>query len=178
MRKALVLVCVMVIVMMFMGAASADAAYRIGMGVNEFTVFGSISNMSPSTGDSIKTTIVAAGYNRFVTNDISAGANIETVTASSGGNKAEMTFIEINGKYHFIRKGEPLVPYAGLYLGRVSMKAGDVSESGTEFKPAVGLKYFVSDNTSVNAELSYSRASIGGETTNTTALNFGLSVYF
>ena len=173
MKKILVLAFVMIV-----ATASSSFAYKIGENANEFTVYGSISSSDADQGDAVETTILAVGYNRFVTNEVSAGINVMTVGAKSGGDKATMTFVEVNGKYHFIQTGQPLVPYVGLYLGQVTMDAGGDSASGTEIKPAAGLKYFVSENTSLNAELSYAFYTIDSVDITTLMLAFGISIYF
>ncbi len=173
MKKILVLAFIMVI-----AAASSSFAYKIGQDANEFTVYGAIMSSSADGADTVDTTVLAVGYNRFLTNEVSGGINVMQVGAESAGEKATMTYIEVNGKYHIIQQGQPLVPYVGLYLGRVTIDAGGESASGTEIKPAAGVKYFVSENASVNAELSYAWYSIESVDVTTTMLNFGLSVYF
>lgn len=152
----------------------------------------SISSSSASAeGTTVDTTTssILGSFGYFTTKNVQLGGTIFNTESSStsGGSTVELgtSFLEAFVKYHF-NPDTTTVPYIGALLGTVSIKVstGDTTEtgSGTTIGAMAGIKFFMSEDLSINAEYNIRNytVSIGGldlSTTTGTAL-LGLSYYF
>lgn len=145
---------------------------------------------SYSSTSSSSSTSLGATYGYFLTDAVQlAGRIFATGTSSgSGSSKSESvtTYYYLEGKYHFYQKGQDMIPYLGLGLGalNITSTSGGTSTSGSGSSYALmgGIKYFISENTSANAELNISSNTYtfsGADiTAATTRLWAGFSYYF
>jgi outer membrane protein W len=179
MKKILVVLFTVVLVSM---SASAFAAQKMGKGAKEVAAFASISSTDSSPGGTSKDQTLALGFGYFLTDPISVGARIDEMMTKSQGFKVSTTFIEVEGKYHFYQKSQPVIPYAGLSLGAAMTEMAGDSSTGILFQPKAGVKMFLSENIAANAELNYSiydSEMAGADVTNKTLkLQVGLSMFF
>ncbi len=187
MKKILVVLFAVALVSL---SASAFAAQKMGKGAKEVAAYASISSTDSSSNSSFysysskskdQTISLALGY--FLTDPISLGVRIDEMTSKpSGGSKFSTTFIEVEGKFHFYKKNQPAIPYAGLSLGAAMTEVAGDSSTGLLFQPKAGVKVFVSENVAVNAELNYSiyESSLGPIDITNKTLKFqaGLSMFF
>lgn len=146
-------------------------------GTSSTAKVGSYSSTSTSSSTSLGFT-----YGYFLTDAIQLSGRLFAVGTESSGTTTSTTYTYLEGKYHFYEKGQELVPYLGLGLGGLSIKSGGVSGSGSSVALMGGLKFFISENTSINPELNISSNSYsmsGAEiTAATTRLFVGFSLYF
>jgi len=187
MKKILVVLFAVVLVSL---SASAFAAQKMGKGAKEVAAYASISSTDSSSNNSFysysskskdQTISLALGY--FLTDPISLGVRIDEMTSKpSGGSKFSTTFIEVEGKYHFYQKNQPVIPYAGLSLGAAKTEVAGDSSTGVLFQPKAGVKMFLTENVAANAELNYSvyeSEFAGADVKNKTLkLQVGLSMFF
>ena len=188
MKKVLVAVVAVLLVSV---SASAFAAQGMGKGAKEVSAFASISSTDSSAqntyyGSSMDTKssdqTLSLGFSYFLTDPISLGARIDEMMSKQSGSKFSTTFVQVEGKFHFYRKGQPVIPYAGLSLGAAMTEVAGDSSVGALFQPKAGVKMFLSENVAANVELNYSiyQSSIGGidMTNKTLKLQAGLSMFF
>jgi outer membrane protein W len=186
---AVLMVCVCMTVPAFAGA-------KIGAGTSEVNVYGNIQKSESSSSDSdgktkVDTTTISAGYGYFITDAISIGASVmgigvDVTDSSDNKSKNTFTYLQLDGKYHFYSKGATVVPYLGASVGEAMIKSESGNESnsanGTMVMGRGGLKFFVSESTSVNLELNYARYKTTMDditaTTNATTFEIGISTYF
>ena len=161
----------MIVVMVVALAAMPVCFAGIQAGKDELQAQGSLQNMS---GD-VDYRMISAQviYSHFVRDDLSVGGALRVDMSDPGDDASTSIFMLGRGDYYFAAI-EDFVPYAGAHLGLISYDYGDDSAT----KPALGLqggvKYFISENVSWNAELDLSLYS--GVTL--TSLLIGLSYYF
>ncbi len=116
--------------------------------------------------------------NYFITDAFSLGlaweGNTSTYTDDNDDDDTSgQTFFELTARYHFnIDKDNetPVVPYIGLHGGLVTYydtkenwETGEqesVTSNGNHYGAHAGLKFFLSENTSFNTELKYSKYSV------------------
>jgi len=195
MKKIMVLaVAVLVVVCM---AVPAFAASKIGAGTSELNVFGNLgSSENKMNGQKVSTDVstnVSVGYGYFVTDLIQVGVSLQeflTETKPEGGStsKSGVTYVQLDGKFHFYSKGATVVPYVGASVGQATMTSSSggssSNASGTMVTGRAGVKMFVSENTSVNLELNIAQyeTKVSGSDfkmkTNTVTGQVGLSTYF
>ncbi len=187
MKKILVVLFAVILVSL---SASAFAEQKMGKGAKEISAFASISSTDTTADNTYysyssksKDQTLALSYSYFLTNPISLGARIdEMMSKPSGGSKSSTVFVQVEGKFHFYKKAQPVIPYVGLSLGAAMVDAGGSSSTGALFQPKAGVKVFVSENVAANAELNYSVYSsriAGMDMTNETLkLQVGLSMFF
>lgn len=204
MRKLGLLLLLVAVMFVYSNAASAAGIQK---GASEFTASGSIDRVtttseysymgySGSEKSSSNGTTVNLGYNYFLTDQVSAGANLmingNKDKYDDGTTSSDVTAgIDLNAKYHFIfSKGQTVVPYLGLQGGWINMaiKSEGESASGSagSYGGMGGVKFFITENVSFNTELNYRKYTVGftyglAEVTskiNDVKLLFGLSYYF
>ncbi|OGW37077.1 MAG: hypothetical protein A2X58_05700 [Nitrospirae bacterium GWC2_56_14] len=183
MKKILV---VLFAVMLVSLSASAFAEQKMGKGAKEIAAYASISSTdsSVSGGTSTKSNdqTISLGVGYFLTDPISVGVRIDEMMSKQAGTKFSTTFIEVEGKFHFYRKNQPVIPYAGLSLGAAMTDVAGDSSTGVLFQPKAGVKVFLTENVAANAELNYSvyESELAGVDVTNKTLKFqaGLSMFF
>ena len=206
--KKLVVVALALIVVLAGGTAFA-AGNKVQQGTSEFAVFMSIDNSesSASTSSSSKSidqsTSMNLSYGYFLTDGLQLGFSYMGMASKSwqetngkkvvgSDSESTFTFLYLDLKYNFVfDKAQTVVPYLGVGLGTASTTnvSGATKTTGSGFATALmgGVKFFVTENTSFNAELrmdsfTYTPSPQVGTkveyTTDTVGLNLGLSVYF
>jgi opacity protein-like surface antigen len=144
----------------------------------------SISSTSASAeGQSVDvtTTTLYGSFGVFTTNQLQFGAALLQQTVSTEDADSGAQFLEGFVKFHF-NPDTDTVPYVGAMLGTVTFYSGDESATGTTWGAMAGVKFFVSEDLSVNAEYNIRNFVIdiaGVEFTSTTGTALlGLSYYF
>lgn len=201
---------VLVVALAFTCGTAFAAGNKIQAGSSEFAIFTGIdSSESSASGSQTKnideTTSLDLRYGYFLTDGLQLGVSYmgqmskswsETNGTKDANSESEsqVTFLYLDLKYNFVwDRAQVFVPYLGVGVGSASTKftyqdiAGNTQTStgsGTATAVMGGVKYFVTENASVNAELrvdsfTYTPSGSAVEyTTDTTGINFGLSVYF
>lgn len=176
----------------FAGAAAANPGSAIQQGSSELggqiSLEGSTSTTEGSSTEyDSSTATLGITYGYFVTDAIQLAGRYFSVSSSSGTdgtvtNETTYSYLYLEGKYHFYSKGQTFIPYVGVGIGTASMTSESpgytYSSSGSSSSLMGGVKYFVSENTSLNTELNVGSAKFDTTTTNTTRLLIGFSVYF
>jgi outer membrane protein W len=193
MRKLGLLLLLVAVMFAYSNEAAAAGLQK---GASEIAAFGSLSRMTTKMDDykdTTNTNIGILGYNYFLTDQVSAGANLLLMGTKSKDNEGSTssvvaTGIDLNAKYHFTSKGQTVVPYLGLQGGwmGISMKSDGDSLSGRapSYGGMGGVKFFITENIAFNTELNYRRYNIkfSGEESkakiNNLSLLLGFSVYF
>jgi len=198
------LVAVLAVALAFT-CSTAFAGNNIGRGTKELGIFTGIneteSSDSVSSNSSLSDSVnLNLNYGIFLVGGLQVGISLmadqtkswqevngSKVAGSESTNKTTFEFIDV--KYNFVfSKSQPVVPFIGIGLGAAQMSntsAGTTtSNSGSAAKFGVGVKFFLTENTSLNAEISTKSFTFTPEGSNveytqdTTGLNVGLSVYF
>lgn len=198
MRKCIVLLFVVAMTFCMQSSALAAGA-GIGAGSSEVGVQSSLmfTTTKPEGGGETKdtTTMFLANYGYFITDGLQVGGSLLTSGTSSediyGTETSSVTTgFDAFAKYHFYRKGQTVVPYVGAQLGVVGVSMdsgyGEATGSALSYGGMGGVKFFMSEKTSLNLELNYRHYDIDmdydGYTskskTDSTALLIGFSVYF
>lgn len=208
MRKLGLLLLLVAVMFVYSNAASAAGIQK---GASEFTASGSIDRVtttsewsygrySGSSKESSNGATVNLGYSYFLTDQISAGANLmvngtktkEDYGTTTTTTKDVTTGIDLNAKYHFIfSKSQTVVPYLGLQGGWIEMTTkstdGSASASAPSYGGMGGVKFFITENVSFNTELNYRKYNVtydfgplieAKSNINDLKLLFGLSYYF
>lgn len=144
----------------------------------------SISSTSASAeGQSFDfvTTTLYGSFGVFTTNQLQFGAALMQQTVSTDTEDSGAQFLEGFVKFHF-NPDTDTVPYVGAVLGTVTVYSGNDSASGMTWGAMAGVKFFVSEDLSVNAEYNIRNFTISFgdvEYTSTTGTALlGLSYYF
>lgn len=201
MKKIVIAVLVVALALTY---STAFAGNNIGRGTSEFGIFTSVNSSETSvsgTSGSFKrdSANLNMSYGVFLVGGLQLGASIMLDKGSSWSESAsgvksnksedETTFVFLDLKYNFVfSKSQPVVPYIGIGVGAASTSSTSgtttTKGSGTAGKFGVGVKFFVTENTSLNAEFrgdTFTYKPSGSKvdyTTDTASLNLGLSVYF
>jgi opacity protein-like surface antigen len=199
--KKLSILCLMIAASIFMATSVYAAGSKVGQGSSE--AFGQLTfsnkTTKPDTGDSkttIKSAIYTIGYGYFLTDQIQLGVahmgSLFKISEDSSSSDGELSIYGIDAfaKYHFMTKGATLVPYLGIQGGWIRSKmsistdggGGDTSANAFSYGAMGGLKYFVSDNVSINTELNYRHYDLKFDDykmkTDDISVLIGFSVYF
>lgn len=200
-----IVIAVLVVALAFT-CGTAFAGNNIERGTSEFgistslseteTSFSGFGSSSTSFRDSADLNL---NYGVFLVGGLQLGASLmldkgESWDEDASGTKSnesedETTFVFLDLKYNFVfSKSQPVVPFIGIGVGAASTSStsgGTTTEgSGTATKLGIGVKFFLTENTSLNAEFradSFTYTPDGSTyelTQDTTGLHFGLSVYF
>lgn len=153
-------------------------------GDKEIAGYISISSTTASAeGESVDvtTTTLYGSFGVFTTSQLQIGAALMQQTVSTDVEDSGAQFLEGFVKFHF-NQDTDTVPYVGALLGTVTFYSGDESATGTTWGAMAGVKFFVSEDLSVNAEYNIRNFVIdiaGVEFTSTTGTALlGLSYYF
>lgn len=169
-----------ILAMIVFAALAMPAVAATKAGDKELSAQISVSTISTDDFDVTLTSIWGAfGY--FVSDALQVGGSLTTMTVSTDAADAGQSFIEGFVKYHFNTK-EKAVPYVGAMLGTVTLYTDNESGSGVTFGAMAGVKYFMSEDLSVNGEYSirhYTVTIAGTDISSTTSTAMiGLSYYF
>ncbi len=195
--KKLIVLAVATLVAVCMAVPAFAVESKVGKGSSELSAFANITGTTSSVDgketSKSTTTMVQLGYAYFLTDAFSLGASILGVgnsTTPTGGDTTSttVTYVQLDGKFHFYSKGQTVIPYVGLSVGATAIssqsKGFTDSASGSMVAGRGGLKFFVSETTSLNLELAvdqYSYQFAGSSTTTTnqdTIFSVGFSTYF
>jgi hypothetical protein len=176
------------------------AAGGIKSGTKEVSVFASFMSITPDCGRmdcNVGTRIFSAQFGYLFTPVFQLNASFSTTAAVAEMDDSETTAstvgFGIRPTFNIAREGQPVVPYAGIELGLQKMKSvseGDfdyeTSSTGVSLGGFGGIKFFVSEATTLNLEVNLKTASmsddeVGGEddiTTTFKELLVGMSFYF
>lgn len=153
-------------------------------GDKEVAAYASVATTSASAeGQSVDITTVTlyGSFGVFTTKQLQLGAAILQQTVSTETEDSGAQFLEGFVKYHF-NPDTDTVPYVGAVLGTVTFYSGDESASGMTWGAMAGVKFFMSEDLSVNAEYNIRNFTItiaDVEYTSTTGTALvGLSYYF
>ena len=182
--------------MVFLSASANAFESKIGQGTTEVDSFLSAQalTMTSPGGESTKTQLatVSLGLHNFVTERLSLGGSllvmgVQTQLPGSGNDTATVsTYLQLDAKYHFYEKGQQAIPYVGFSIGDALSRAqgtGSVDYSNAlMWTPRAGLKYFVSESTSINMEVNYSQYTQnfgqGSVDISSLSLQVGFATYF
>ena len=148
------LVCVM-LVFVLVGIATAG----VEQGDIELNIAATMMVQNTSD-DSLYTTMVAGGIGYFFTDAIEVSLSGLSSSSWSDESDTEMSLgsLGMNLKYHFLTEST-VVPYAGIQaLGTgitVDTGTDSTSFSGITWGPIAGVKFFLSEKTSVFLEYQY-----------------------
>jgi len=113
-------------------------------------------------------TLLMLNYGYYLTNAISLGittmANVSTTTPETGPSSTMgMMMYGFRADYNFQLKNSPaILPFVAVNLMAASLNEGQDSFAGAGYGMAGGLRYFVSRQASVNAELDFNAFSLSG----------------
>jgi hypothetical protein len=147
MKRLLVLALIVVLV----SVATTRAAVKEGD--NELSLSGSwtaLNNSDKGGGGSTDSTLAQVAFGHFFTNELEisiAGLGMWQSGSSDYG-------IGLNAKYHFMTEST-VVPYVGAQGLYDYQKGGGDSQDGIMWGPLAGIKFFVSETTSVFVEYQY-----------------------
>lgn len=173
--------------------ALSTSAFALNKGQSELNAYASIGSTKtkPEGGSTSKNTDVNTrfGYGYFLTDGLSLGADIDYSYSKSGEAGAEATnsmYFLGTAKYHFMPKSV-VTPYVGVQLGGYTSETGSTSSTdGYAYGVLGGVKFFMTENASLNAELNMLSMSVSttvgtssydADMTNIKGL-VGLSYYF
>ncbi len=189
------------------GASEITGDFNISYEHTEVGSYRSTSGLdSPKTQSDALSGTLRVGYGYFLTDAVQLGSTIsETITSTKPFVENELnsftqdtyTFnLDLFARYHFYKKGSVFVPYVGAQAGWINYyqkqketvggTTSNVGRNGNaiSYGGMAGVKYFLDENTSLNAEMNYRRYDIDLGKDAPTATHdvlkwlIGLSYYF
>ena len=118
---------------------------------------------------------VAGGY--FFTDHIEVNITPRIMYMESDAYETTTYSVLANLKYNFFKKGWTTIPYVGLQAGVSSYEADDDSDSAFSYGGMAGLKFFFTEDISLNLEGNYLRTTSDIDEDQTSVL-LGLTFYF
>ncbi len=182
---------------LFLFSLTANIAFAgTKAGSTELGLNASITNLSIDSDDDDDEDIqmflgtVTAGY--FITDQIQLGGSFMGNRMDYGDSDSTTYDLSAQAKYHFSSSDQTIVPYVGIqggyYTRTYDSGDGDESESdGYSYGALGGLKFFVTESTTLNLELNYNRLSLDPDSNDDNddnieadllALLIGFSIYF
>lgn len=159
--------------------AAAPASAAVKEGDKEIAVYGSMQSIKIELGGetatlNVLTLQLTGGF--FVSDAAQVGGSFTQQTFS---NDFTVTNRMVGGffKFHFNPK-ETVVPYVGAQVGLTTTEFEGESDSSTSYGPLGGIKFFISENLSVNPEASLTFAKIQEADVTITTVQVGLAYYF
>jgi|GEM_PF-1481037 len=196
MKKFLAVIFMLAVTLIYCNNAGAVEA-GIGKGSQELAALGGFINLSgkaQGTKFTSNTTIGMVQYGYFITDQIQLGGDVlymgGTTKVDDEKSSSNTIGADLNAKYHFISKGQSIVPYLGIQAGYLDLSAKSDSDKadGNAFSYGGmgGVKFFITEKTSFNAEVNYRRYRLDvtssgtkvGADINQLMLLLGFSVYF
>jgi len=169
MRRLLILT----LLLAFVFAGTANAAVKEGD--TEISLYGSYTGTDYEDGSSSDSTVLALGVGRFFTDELELGGTVLGAWAE------DIDLYALGGtlKYHFLTD-RTTVPYFGGQLSYSLYEAAGTDVDGLLYGPLAGMKFFVSENTSLFVEYQYQiyGGDIGDFLESSHALMFGISWLF
>ena len=120
-------------------------------GDRELAIAGSFSKIDDA--DSL-TLQVSFGYFATAAIEVRASVGIDRMDLGSGFDTVTVLTLGVDGLYHFNTETDVL-PYVGAGFLYSRFDAGDFDESAIGVKGILGVKFFVSESTSLNLEYNY-----------------------
>lgn len=147
----------------------ATSAKGIGKGDMEFGVFANYSTYDDQDSDTL---LIGASVGRYMTDALEFRITPVIVWNDSAGTSTFLFTPQFSLEYQF-RNAGPVVPYVGggigLILGYTDTPGDYVSTLGLFLAPVGGVKFFVTERTSIEYALSYQFGSTYVSTTFTDA---------
>lgn len=117
----------------------------------------------------------AGGY--FFTDHIEVNITPRIMYMESDAYETTTYSVLANLKYNFFKKGWTTIPYVGLQAGVAGYEADDDSDSAFSYGGMAGLKFFLTEDISLNIEGNYLRTTYDDDDHRTSVL-FGFTFYF
>jgi len=167
-----------------LGLVLAAAQANAGTEAGKFELTASVADTAEVVGNNSGLNSVDAtlGFGYFLTSAIEVKGNVIGVWSTGKGSSNTLLYFLVGPDYNFnLGADSKLVPYVGAYGGGVYYGPSSGSSS---FFPAfdahLGLKYFVTERTSINAQVSYQEY-FGNSTTGdvgSVITSIGISYFF
>jgi len=185
--------CSVFVIMIFGMVSYAYAATEAGM--SEIQVQGSFYKQSNSEDDDVSYNLTGGlNYNYFLASNFSLGGNIRLSGSTTDyddesvdDSKFTTAFFMLRGDLYLGRSNQSVIPYIGAKVGFANYKydqgANDYSSTTLSYGAQCGLKFFTSENTSLNIELDWTsyKADVDNDdeiTITNTGVLLGFSYYF
>jgi hypothetical protein len=117
------------------------------------------------------------GFSYFPKDFLEAKGTLFIVNIDTGDDDGTIYSLAAQCNYLFFKPNTVLVPYAGIQLGFSGYDFGD-SDTAASYGAQCGVKYFVSEDLSMNGELNYLVTNIDPDDVKATSILFGLAYYF
>jgi opacity protein-like surface antigen len=156
--------------------AAAPASAAVKEGDKEISVYGAVTSIDVEGFNVTLVTVQLAG-GVFINDSAQLGGSITTQSSDAEGETSTSRTLAGFFKFHFNTK-ETTVPYVGFQAGQTTVEFGSDSESAVSYGPLAGIKFFVSENLSVNPEVDYIKTKILEVDVTITIVQVGLSYYF
>lgn len=153
----------------------------ISLGLNLSTSSAGYSSAGSKTSTVTTTTLILSpGY--YVKPEHEVGGLVLIMGLKTDDSDASVTFIRPFYRYHFITVSPMVVPYAGVQLGSLGIKAGSSTLTGTSYGLSGGADYFLKENVAANLDLTYDAGKLTGAgadvTSTTTTISLGYKFFF
>ena len=150
-----------------------------GLSAGQLELGGFMSYSSPE--DSEDNLILSANLSMLVTQQIQVGGSVMYLFADapSGGDETLIASLLGTFKYNFaFSEAQTTVPYVGAQVGLTTIDVAGTDDTSYSFGTMGGVKFFLSEATSLNLELNYLLTDYDGDTTSNTSVLAGISFYF
>lgn len=127
---------------------SADAAIR--RGITELAIFGNLTSINLENDGSEDLVTLALGSGYFHSDEVEVGAQ----AIASESEDLDLYSLGGNVKYHFTPQ-LTTIPYVGGQLNYSLCELRGRDEDGFMYGPVMGVRYFVSESTSIFFEYQY-----------------------
>lgn len=122
--------------------------------------------------------ILSLGFSYFPKDFLEAKGTLLIMNIDAGDSDGTIYSVLAQCNYNFFKPNATLVPYAGIQLGFSGYDFDDSDETNVSYGLQGGVKYFLSEDLSMNGELNYLVTNIDPDDVKATSLLFGLSYYF
>jgi hypothetical protein len=137
---------IFLVVSLLIGSTSA----AVRRGITELTVFGNLTSVNFENGGSEDFLTLAFGSGYFHSDEVEVG--VQAIVSESSD--LDLYSLGGNVKYHFT-PGLTTIPYVGGQLNYSFCELGRRDEGGVMYGPVTGIRYFVSESTSIFFEYQY-----------------------
>lgn len=184
MKKSLLITGPIAAILFFAGVATTHAKIDSLAGRKSITVNAShqITSIEDADDDS-KSTLLTLGFSYYPKDFLETKVGLLGMKIDSGD--FDTTIYSLSGvvNYNFFRSGAVVVPYIGAQLGLAGYDSGEYDDTSFSYGGQGGVKFFLSEDLSLNVELNYLITNISddeGEDVDVknTSLLLGFSYYF
>ena len=180
MKKGSIVACIFCLLSVFYNGAAA----QVEEGNQELSVMFSYNNISiEGQSESIGMILLGGSYGYFFNDELQVGGSMFYAGMLSGNKVPGMGMISPTITYHFMLMNPMLVPYVGTSVSKYFFTDWD-GEKPSIFGFGIngGLKYFLSEDTSLGPQLRWDRQTykIGGDSLSANQIQFlvVLSTFF